>query len=229
VTDADVLERRYRRWLRWYPTAFRREHEAEILGVLLAGAQDGQRHPGPMECLDLMINGLRMRLRPTLSRSERSASKAVPLLYLGAILEVVAAITIIATAGDFRASEASRNLRYTDAQWSAVIADHLEPVALTACVAAAIWLGVAWGIGRGHRWARMACAIFFVGNLCSLGSGLAQGSANDARADLVIGTALCFVQLVAVVLVFPKEFGGLGRLGFGRRSNHRPSNGTTAP
>jgi hypothetical protein len=43
MTDAD-LERAYRRWLRWYPRSFRREHEAEMLGVLLA-AGAGQRRP----------------------------------------------------------------------------------------------------------------------------------------------------------------------------------------
>jgi len=36
------LERRYRRLLAWYPRAFRRENEDEILAVLLACAQDGQ-------------------------------------------------------------------------------------------------------------------------------------------------------------------------------------------
>jgi len=83
VTDVGDLERRYRRWLKWYPTAFRHEHEEEILGVLMAGARDGQRHPGPMDCLDLMSNGLRMRLRPTVRPSDRSAFAAVKLIYLG--------------------------------------------------------------------------------------------------------------------------------------------------
>ena len=32
MSDAVDLERGYRRWLRWYPRRFRREHEAEILG-----------------------------------------------------------------------------------------------------------------------------------------------------------------------------------------------------
>ncbi len=229
MSDIDDLERRCRWWLRWYPTSFRREHEEEILGVLMAGARDGQRGPGPMECLDLMSHGLRLRLAPMRPRSERSASTAVPLLYLGALLELVAAITIIASAGDVRARLLSRSLQFTDAQWSAVVADHLEPVALTACVAAAIWVGVAWGIGRERRWARIACAILFVGNLCSLFNGLAHGSANDARADLAIATALCLVQLVALVLVFPNTFGRLGRPGFGPGSKRGPSNGTTAP
>jgi hypothetical protein len=229
VTDVDDLERRYRRWLTWYPTSFRREHEAEILGVLMAIARDGQRHPGPLECLDLMSNGLRMRLRPTLSRSERSASRAVRLLYLGAVLELVAAITILATAGDIRTSEVSRNLRYTDAQWSAVVADQLEPVALAATVAAAVWLGLAWAIGRRHRSARIMLAVFLGVNVYGLFNGLAQGSAMSAQADLAIGTALCLVQLATVVLVFPKEFGRLGRVRVGRRSNRDPSLRTPAP
>jgi len=41
MTEAADLERGYRRWLRWYPQAFRREHEAEMLGVLLALARGG--------------------------------------------------------------------------------------------------------------------------------------------------------------------------------------------
>jgi len=51
MTDAE-LERGYRRWLRWYPKSFRREHGAEILGVLMAGAREGQRQPELMECLE---------------------------------------------------------------------------------------------------------------------------------------------------------------------------------
>ena len=39
------LERRYRRLLACYPRAFRPENSEEILAVLLACAQDGQR-PG---------------------------------------------------------------------------------------------------------------------------------------------------------------------------------------
>ena len=35
MTAAGDLECGYRRWLRWYPRSFRREHEAEILGVLM--------------------------------------------------------------------------------------------------------------------------------------------------------------------------------------------------
>jgi hypothetical protein len=53
MTEIADLERGYRRWLRWYPASFRREYEAEMLGVLMAHARAGQQRPEPMECLDV--------------------------------------------------------------------------------------------------------------------------------------------------------------------------------
>ena len=76
MIDAANLERGYRRWLRWYPASFRREYEAEMLGVLMAGARAGQRQPTLMECLDLMCGALWMRLRPRVSR--HGGQTAVP-------------------------------------------------------------------------------------------------------------------------------------------------------
>jgi hypothetical protein len=39
MSDVTGLERRYRRLVACYPRAFRREHEQEILAVLMAGAR----------------------------------------------------------------------------------------------------------------------------------------------------------------------------------------------
>jgi hypothetical protein len=204
TTDAD-LERSYRRWLKWYPAAFRREHEEEILGVLLAGARDGQRRLGLMECLDLASNGLRMRLRPTLPQSHRSARLAVQLMYAGAVLELGAAITVLATLGDVRSSVFARNPGYTEAQWGAEVASQFEPLVAAAGIAAVFGLWMAWASGRGHRWAKIVFAMFFGLNALCLVDGLGQGSAQYAQADVAIGITLCLVQFVAVVLVFPKD------------------------
>ncbi len=65
MTDETRLERRYRRLLAFYPKAFRREHEQEILSVLLAGAADGQQRPWLIEAADLIRNAISMRLRHT--------------------------------------------------------------------------------------------------------------------------------------------------------------------
>jgi hypothetical protein len=62
VSDTTQLERRYRRLLAFYPTAFRSEHEQEMLAVLLAGAAEGQRRPSLAEAIDLVRNAILMRM-----------------------------------------------------------------------------------------------------------------------------------------------------------------------
>jgi len=205
MTDTADLERGYRRWLRWYPRAFPREHEAEILAVLLAGARAGQRQPEPMECLDLLRSALWMRLRPRVPRSNRAAFTAVRLMCVGAVVELAAAITIVVTIGDVRSNVVNRNPGLTEAQWQAVVAGQLEPVAVAAGIAVGFWLWMAWAIGRGHRWARIAFASFFALNTVGLLQGLIRGSAVYARLDLAIGSVLWLVELVAVALIFHTE------------------------
>lgn len=56
MTDATELERRYGRLLKCFPARYRREHEQEILSVLMAGAADGQRRPGLAESADLVMS-----------------------------------------------------------------------------------------------------------------------------------------------------------------------------
>jgi hypothetical protein len=202
MTDTADLERGYRRWLRWYPKAFRREHDAEILAVLLAGARAGQRQPAPMECLDLLRSALRMRLRPRVPRSNRAAFAAIKLMYLGGVVELAAAITILVTIGDVRSNVATRNPDLTEGEWHAIVAGQLAPLAVAAGIAVGFWLWMAWAIGRGHRWARIAFAGFFALNSVGLFHGLIQGSAVYARPDLVIGSVLWLVELAAVVLIF---------------------------
>jgi hypothetical protein len=186
MTNTADLERGYRRWLRWYPKSFRREHEAEILAVLLAGARAGQRQPAPMECLDLLRSALWMRLCPRVPRSNRPVFAAIKLMYLGGVVELATAITILATIGDVRSNVASQ----------------LEPKAVAAGIAVGFWLWMAWAIGRGHRWTRIVFAIFFGLNAFDLLKGLIQGSAVYARPDLAIGIVLCLVELAAVALIF---------------------------
>jgi hypothetical protein len=63
MNDSTRLERSYRRLLAFYPKAFRREHEQELLSVLMAGAAEGQRRPRLAEAFDLLGNAIFMRLR----------------------------------------------------------------------------------------------------------------------------------------------------------------------
>ena len=65
MTNASRLERRYRSLLALYPKAFRREHEQEILSVLMAAASEGQKRPRLAESADLLRSAIFMRLRQT--------------------------------------------------------------------------------------------------------------------------------------------------------------------
>ena len=62
MSDSAGLERRYRQLLAGYPRAFRREHEQEILAVLMAGAGEGQQQPRLGEAANLIKYALWMRL-----------------------------------------------------------------------------------------------------------------------------------------------------------------------
>ena len=62
MSDSTQLERRYLRLLAFYPKAFRREHEQEMLSVLIAGAAEGQRRPSLDEAIDLVSNAIFMRM-----------------------------------------------------------------------------------------------------------------------------------------------------------------------
>ena len=60
MTDAAVLERRYRQLLKCFPTRYRHEHEQEILSVLMAGSAEGQRWPGVADSADLVMSAMFM-------------------------------------------------------------------------------------------------------------------------------------------------------------------------
>jgi len=117
------VEAAYRRWLRWYPRQFRREHADELLGVLLAETGTGCRGPRPVECLDLVRGGLSMHLRPRVPRSDRAGFAVVRLMYLVAVVECAVAVTVAGTAGAVRASMGEGAVRRQ------LRSDHRQPAA----------------------------------------------------------------------------------------------------
>jgi hypothetical protein len=58
-----ILERQYRRTLRWYPSSWRSQHEDAVIGTLLDVADGENRsHPRFGEHLNLAANGMLMRI-----------------------------------------------------------------------------------------------------------------------------------------------------------------------
>jgi hypothetical protein len=207
VTDPSHLERRYRRLLAWYPRTFRREHEEEILCVLMAGAEDGRWRLRLAESADLLRNAVWMRLRPGAPRSARTVIAAVRLMYMGAAVELCTLITIVASLGSLKSAILQRNPHYTAAQWHAELYGQMVPLEVGAVIATGVWLWMAWANGRGHRWARVVFAAFFGITTVSLLRGVAQHAATYARADLIAGAVLWLVALATVALIFSKGSG----------------------
>lgn len=63
MSHRSPLERRYRRWLAFYPPSFRAEHEEEMVGVLMQAAEPDQSHPRPTEAANLATHGVGQRAR----------------------------------------------------------------------------------------------------------------------------------------------------------------------
>jgi hypothetical protein len=199
------LERSYRRLLASYPRAFRREHEQEMIAVLMAGAGESRRHPGLAESVNLVGSAIRMRLRPGAPRSAPTVFLAVRLMYLGAVLELAALATVLLTRSSLRAAIITRHPGFTTSQWHAVLRAHVLPLEIGAPIAAIIWLWLAWANGRGNNWARLAFAGLFGLTSLSLLSGIAQGAVTYSPVDVIAGAVLWLVALVTVVLIFNRQ------------------------
>ncbi len=190
MTDPTRLESRYRRWLVCYPEAFRREHEAELLAVLIATSRDGQAHPSPGELVALVRGGLGMRLRPGLPRSARARRAAVRLLYLGSVLEVATWFAVLATRG----SVAARLGLPTG------IVGRLAPDLVAAPVVAAALLLFAWAIGHQRAWAGGGLVALTLLTTIGYLSALSQGAARYAPVDLTIGGLSWLATVAAAIL-----------------------------
>jgi hypothetical protein len=90
------LERAYRRLLRCYPAGHQARHADEMLGVLLASADPGQRRPGRAESANLVSGALRIRFRAATTGSAglwrdalSRAGRLLPLAWLVLVLAFV--------------------------------------------------------------------------------------------------------------------------------------------
>jgi hypothetical protein len=199
MTGSADLERRYSRLLAWYPAAFRREHEAEMLGVLMDSARNGQQRAGLADTADLIRGALTMRLRVP-AGAPGTVAAAVRLMYAGAAVALAAWISTIVT----RASVMSAMLRSAPARWHLMLV-HITAVEVVVPVTVIAWLWLAWANGRGHDRARIAFVPYFgVATLVLLWM-LGIGAAVYAPADLISLAVLWLVQLSAIVLVFNRR------------------------
>jgi hypothetical protein len=153
MTESQRLERGYRRIVALYPRSFRRESEEEIVGVLMATAQEGQRRVGPAESADLIKGAVRMHRGP---RLPRGLLTAVRLTYVGAAAELGVLIVLLVTAASLSSASIRRYPDFSAAQWQAVLLGHLPMVAAGGPVLLALWVWMACANARGNRAGRVA-------------------------------------------------------------------------
>jgi hypothetical protein len=186
------LEHGYRRLLAWYPAAFRSEQGEEMLAVLMAGAQPGQRRPGLLESLDVLRSAVRMRLRSMLSAPQSHGwtdalavfSVAAPLFLLAAdLLEVVLPYHVPATSlmGFFG--------RSTEIGGMALVRVHFFDIAVgcEVVIAALVLLGLRW----------LALAAVVAGSVLSL--TVFSGSAWIPGPLQALTAAACLLTAAALI------------------------------
>ena len=199
MTDSADLERRYSRLLAWYPPAFRHDHEAEMLGVLLDNARDGQRRVGLADATDLVRAALTMRLRVPVA-APGTVIAASRLMYAGAAVSLAGWISTVVTEGSVR----SAMVRAVPARWQLMLV-HITAVEALLPAIVVGWLWLAWANSRGHHAARIALATYFSLATLVLPWMLSVGAAVYAPADLISLAVLWLVQLSAIVLILNKR------------------------
>jgi len=132
MSGGSALERRYGRLLSCYPAAHRRQHEQEMLGVLMTDARPGQRRPGLAESADLIWGALRVRLRPGLDSAADPGWRDTL-----AVLSVVLPLTVLLVYAGSEATAFSLTLEPPDGAGSLLLylaASLAVPLLLTALV-----------------------------------------------------------------------------------------------
>jgi hypothetical protein len=195
------LERRYRRLLAWYPRAYRRENEEEILAVLLACAHDGQQRPGLAQTADLIKGAMRMRLWPA-ARPPRTVQAAIWLMCAGVAAEMVYLIINIATAGSVGSAYARRYPPWASAVVHHVVTVQVVKYEVGGAIGVGLCLLLAWALVRGRNQARFAVAAVFVLDCLAQLKAIGQGAAVNAQADMAGAFAVWLLILVASVLLF---------------------------
>ncbi len=202
MTESARLERGYRRLLAWYPRWFRQENEEEILAVLMACAQDGQKRPSLEAAADLLKGALRMWLRPRPGQP-RTVFAAVRLMAAGAAAEMGALITVLATEGAMKAAVDARYPALAHALNHAVTVQvTLDEIASPVVIA--VWLWLAWAASRGRALGRVGFAVFFGIISLSVLAALSEGSLVYAPAAMGAGLGVWAIALATMMLVFNK-------------------------
>jgi hypothetical protein len=186
MSDSAALERRYRQLLACYPRAFRREHEQEMLSVLMAGAGDDQERPRLGEATDLVRSAIWICLRPGVPRSQPTVFWAVRLMYLCAALRLLGVPILPAAHGS-------------------------SAYPLDLGISWGVFAVVAWANGRGHSWARALFVVWVTFHTLALFYDVARVSSSTSVWTVIASVVFWLVEVSAVALILNKQSGSYYR------------------
>jgi hypothetical protein len=197
TASTSPLERRYRRWLAWYPPSYRAERGDEIVAVLMevAGDRTGDRLT-PAEALDLVRGGLVTRFR-----ARRSSASVAAWGEAVSVLACLAAVLL-----------ASRTAGYLATTWHYVRApdwNSWAPWGTFAEMAFDSWpLSTPWLVAVPllclRRW-RLASVAAVAAVLVDLAGVSVLGSGDPDWLRNVVGPWMLFSVLTALVLAQPRR------------------------
>ena len=139
----------------------------------------------------------------------QSVTRAVQLMYLGALASLVGIILELLTRHSLRTfihDHATRNgSRLTPAQ----VADtyHAELVALVVVglIGVGLWIWMARMNGRGRNWARITSTVFFALDTLGAIGALAGGSLSGGNANRFYGLVVWIIGLAAIILLWQRQ------------------------
>jgi hypothetical protein len=170
----------------------------------MAGAADGQARPGAAESVDLLRAAVHVRLGPSAEPPSPAVSRAVRLMCVTAVFELVAMVTVVATQGAMHAAILRADPYFTTTQWHKLVQLEVAPMKIGAPITACLWLLAAWGSSRGYALAKLGAVTLMLLTSVSLLSGLSHDAATYATADAIAGGALWAVAVAAVLMLFSR-------------------------
>lgn len=134
----------------------------------------------------------------------RPLRRAVLLMWVGATLSALSALVASTLRDDIRAGLEERGRTHPRERLTAIEVDQatstmVTVLAVSACVAAVIWLVMAWLNRRGRRWSRIAATVLALFALLHTWSLLTRGYPSPVATVLALAVALVGVAAAALL------------------------------
>ena len=139
----------------------------------------------------------------------QSVTRAVQVMYVGALASLVGVILDLLTRHSLRtyiSQHATRNgKRLTAAQVGDTYHAELVVLVVVGLIGIGLWLWMAQSNKAGKNWARITSTVFFAIDTLGAIGGLAGGSLSGGNANRFYGLVVWVIGLVAVFLLWQRQ------------------------